>query len=226
LPDRRGIGPLHGDRFSHADRTIFATLSKQASMTQAAFMLQVAAVGAVAAVLLLRYAWSRPRRSVPLNGAAWTLLVIALSLGAGAAGAWGMAVTSVVATTVALLCLAQAAITAPPGKSRSASNRRANMLPQGDEPKRIGRRIVTFLIAVPGAFIATLIISVASRGLTGPLGWAEADANVLPLFLAPVVWSILVTLLLIWPRRRTQYMLLAVPSIIGGLILALTGGLS
>lgn len=191
-------------------------------MTSTMFMLQAAAAGAVAAILLLRYAWSRPRRSVPLNGAAWVLLLAAVVLSAAAAGAWGVAITSLVATFAAALCLAQAALMAPAGKA-NASNRRANMLPQMGEPMHIGRRFVTFLITVPGAFLTVLIVSVASRGLTGPLGWHEADANVLSLFLVPVLWCILATLLLIWPGRRTQLLLLVIPAIVGGLVLALTG---
>lgn len=169
---------------------------------------------ALAGIMLLRVAWGRPLRSVPVLAAAWALLAAGLVLGAWANGAWGLSIVSLSAMGGAFAILVQAAITSKRGKDRP-SERRANILPDGDEPLFIGRRMLTFLLAVPLAMAVALLIALAGRVVAGWSGWHEANANVLTLFLLPVCWAILAFALLMTSRRWTQVMLLIVPGTIG-----------
>lgn len=170
---------------------------------------------AVGAIGLLRLSWGRPKRSIVLNGAGWGALLLGLALGARDAGAWGVAVVTLAATAGAFLCLGLAGMTARPGKA-AASNRRVHMLPEGREPLRIGGRLLTFALTVPGAMAAAAIVSLAVRAAGKGLG--EANGNVLMLFLMPIAWSVLATLLLLWPQRRRQAALLLLPALGAGAV--------
>lgn len=180
------------------------------------------ATGAFGGVLLLRISWGRARRSIAFNAAAWALLVAALACGMIAAGAWGVTVVSLCAIGMALLCLAHAGWTAPRGRA-SASNRRAHMLPERNEPLRLGRRAGTFVLAVPAALIASLIAGLAVRLLCDRAGWREADSNALMLYSMPLIWAVLLVLLLLWPDRRKQAGIVAGPALAGALVLLLGG---
>lgn len=162
----------------------------------------------MAAVLGLRAAWSRKHRSAPANAMCWGLLLLALALGWGAARAWGMAVVSLAATGCAFLLLGHAALAAPAGKA-SASTRRVHMLPEKGESLRLWRRIATFILCVPVALAVALLLALAARALTDSAGWAEADSNVLALFLMPLCWALLLFALLMSQGRRGQARLLA-----------------
>src|SRR3546814_3913590 len=96
---------------------------------------------------------------------------------------------------MAALLLAQAAAASRPGKTR-ASDRKAHMLPVKGEPRRIGRRLLTFLVTVPLAMLTSLLAALAARSLAGLGGWAEADGNGLTLLLLPLLWGILAFALL------------------------------
>lgn len=183
-------------------------------------MLWSGIAAAVVAVLLLRVAWSRPRRSLPLNGAAWGLLFAGLFAGADAHGAWGLSIVSLSAIGCALLLLGHAALTARAGKAKP-SERRAHALPDRGEPLRLGRRFGTFLLGVPAALIVSLVVALAARALAGLVGWKEADGNVLALFLTPTIWVTLLFMLLMRTDRRGQAVLLTVPAMAGGLLLLL-----
>lgn len=173
----------------------------------------------VAAVAGLRAAWSRQHRSAPANALCWGLLLLALAVGGGAAGAWGLAVVSLAATASAFLLLGHAAVTAPVGKL-SASTRRVHMLPEKGEALHLWRRIATFTLCVPVALIVALLLALAARLLANAAGWTEADSNVLALFLMPLCWSLLLFALLMTNDRRVQGRLLAALAIIPILILA------
>src|SRR3546814_3589255 len=80
--------------------------------------------------------------------AAWALLLVGAALGIAGNGAWGAAMASLFGMGMAALLLAQAAAASRPGKTR-ASDRKAHMLPVKGEPRRIGRRLLTFLVTVP-----------------------------------------------------------------------------
>jgi len=174
----------------------------------------IGALAAAGAVCMLRLAWGRVQRSVSLNGAAWALLAFALAMGMRGAGAWGIAIVTLAALAAAFFCLTIAAVTAPPGKAHT-SNRRAHMLPEGREPLRIGGRLLSFLLSVPGAMLVAMILGLAARNMAGALGAPEADGNVLMLFLMPLLWALLAMLVLLWPNRGRQLALLAVPALLG-----------
>ncbi|GAY20842.1 hypothetical protein [Sphingobium fuliginis] len=183
-------------------------------VNQPSLLLWTSALLAAAAVCLLRFSWGRALRSAPLNAAAWGLLAFALTMGMAGGGAWGVAMVTLAALAMAFCCLALAAATAPPGKT-GASNRRAHMLPEGQEPLRIGGRMVSFLLSVPGAMLVALILGLAARGTARALGAHEADGNVLMLFLMPLLWAVMAMLILLWPQRRRQVGLLTAPALLG-----------
>lgn len=176
-------------------------------MSGAALLLWVACALAVAGVALLRFAWSLPHRSAAWNGAGWAALAGAVLCGWWSAGAWGASVVALVAMAAAFVALSVAGWRSPPGRA-TGSNRRAGMLPEPGEPRRIGRRLVTFLVVIPGGLLASLAVALAVRGLVIASGWNEADANVSGLFAVPLVWAIVSTLLLMQARRRQALTLL------------------
>ena len=61
------------------------------------------------------------------------------------------------------------------------------------------------------------------RALAGMAGWSDADGNAMALLLLPLLWGILAFWLLMLPRRRSQYTLLAFPAA-AGLGLIFVGG--
>src|SRR5690348_15659456 len=116
-------------------------------MNGAAPLLWLAAAFGVAGVGVLRFAWSLPRRSAVANAAGWGLLSAAAIGAAVAEGAWGVAVATIAAMATAMVALAVAGARAPQGRA-TASNRRVGMLPEGGEPRRIGRRLGTFGLVI------------------------------------------------------------------------------
>jgi len=154
-------------------------------------------------IAALRYAWSLPRRSPAANAAGWALLALSSLVAGVSDGAWGVAVAALGTTLVAIAVLAVAGIRAPAGRAKS-SNRRVGMLPEGGEPRRLGRRAVTFLLTIVCGFAVSVALALAIRGLGGVLGWYEANANVVALFSVPLTWAILVFTLLMQRTRRSQ----------------------
>jgi hypothetical protein len=187
-------------------------------VTETAPLVWIGAAGTIAAVLQLRRAWGRPRRSAAANGIGWALLLVGVAFALAGDGAWGLAVASLAGMTAAALLLAHAGWTAPKGKGR-ASDRKAHMLPEQGEPLALGRRLLTFLLTVPLAFAASLLAALGARALAGMAGWSDADGNAMTLLLVPLLWGILAFWLLMLPRRRSQFAWLAVPAATGlGLI--------
>jgi hypothetical protein len=177
-------------------------------MAGASPLLWTAAALGVAGVVALRFAWSLPRRSATWNGIGWGLLALS-AIGAGTAeGAWGIAVAALGAMGTAMILLAVAGIRSPRGRA-AASNRRVGMLPEGAEPRRIGRRFGTFALVILAGFAVAVGLAISVRGLGGLLGWSEANANALALFVTPLAWAVLATVLLMQTRRRSQIATLA-----------------
>ena len=166
-------------------------------------------VTAVAGVAVLRLAWARPRRSLPLNAIGWILLAAAMVAGWVMAGAWGVSVITLWAMGAAFVLLAVAAWQSPPAR-RKASRRRAGMLPEAGEPLHLGRRVATFLIVVLAAMLASLAIAIAVRWLSLLTGASEANANVLALFVVPLAWTILAFLILMTGSRKRQLAIVAI----------------
>jgi len=164
---------------------------------------------AVAGVAVLRLAWARPRRSLPLNAIGWTLLAAAMVAGWVMAGAWGVSVITLWAMGAAFVLLAVAAWQSPSAR-RKASSRRAGMLPEAGEPLYLGRRVATFLIVVLAAMLASIAIAIAVRWLSLLTGASEANANVLALFVVPLAWTILTFLILMTGSRKRQLAIVAI----------------
>src|SRR5690606_10393222 len=101
---------------------------------------------------------------------------------------------------------------APAGRA-PASNRRVGMLPEGGEPRRLGRRFGTFGLVIGGGLAATLGLALGLRGLATLLGWQAADSNALALLAVPVAWGALATLVMMLPRRRSQLAVLAISAL-------------
>lgn len=177
-------------------------------MSGAAPFLWLGTAAIVAAVLQLRRAWSLPRRSALQNGMAWALMLAGTILALAGNGAWGLAIASLCGMAAAALLLAYAGWTAPPSKAR-ASDRKVHMLPEKGDPRHIGRRLLTFLITVPLAFAASLLVALGARALTYLAGWSDADGNAMTLLLLPLLWGILAFWLLMLPHRRAQFAWLA-----------------
>ncbi len=177
-------------------------------MAGGSILIGAGSIAAVAAVGLLRFAWGRRERSAPLNAAAWGLLLAGLVAAGWGAGAWGVAVASLSAMLAAFVALTVAGVQAP-ARPAKASNRRVGLLPEGGEPRRIGRRFGTFALVMIAGFAVSLGLALATRSLAGALGWNGANANALALFTAPLAWAVLCTVLLMQTRRRSQVLTLA-----------------
>jgi len=176
---------------------------------------------AVVAIILLRFAWGRPRRSTWLNALGWGLLALGTMSSASAYGAWGITVAGLMATATALLLLMIAAIRDRAGPKRP-SERRANILPE-DEPLFLGRRALTFLLTIPVAATVALILSVAARALADLANWHPSNGTILALLLFPIIWAVIASSLLMAERRRSKGLLLLLPACLGGLILVVAG---
>lgn len=186
-------------------------------------LLAAAAGAAVAGIGILRAAWSRPQRSLALNGAGWAILLLGAVFAGGHSGAWGVAVAALIAMAAALLWLAHAAIAAPAAAGARASNRRVRMLPEGNEPLHLGRRMITFgLVAIAAALISTAV-AIGVRALSLILGATEADANVIALAAMPLAWTALSYALLMKEARAAQLRLLCAWAVAGaaGIVLEL-----
>ena len=160
----------------------------------------------------LRLAWARETRSLALNIVGWLLLVVAAIDGGVAAGAWGVAVVSLCPMGGALLLLALAALRSEPGRQR-ASNRRAGLLPQDDEPMRVAGRLLTFLLVVVIAAMLSAGLGVTVGALALLAGWSKANAYAVALFLTPFIWALLAYGIMMQPARRGQFKLLGIASV-------------
>ncbi|GGC02352.1 hypothetical protein GCM10011494_21170 [Novosphingobium endophyticum] len=172
-------------------------------------VLLLGGLAAIGGVALLRFSWSRRKRSHRLNLAGWSLLALAVVAGAQAAGAWGVAIEALVAMALAFVLLAWAGWTSPPGVMK-ASNRRAGMLPEGGAPLRLRRRLTTFALVGLMAVFAAIGLALGLRMLALLGGAGEADANALALFTTPLAWSGLVFAMLMTGDRRRQLAMLAI----------------
>jgi hypothetical protein len=170
--------------------------------------LWLAAALGVAGVGVLRFAWSLPRRSAGWNAAGWGLLLASAVGAVLAEGAWGVSIVAMLAMGAATAALAVAGARSPRGRA-AASNRRVGMLPEGREPRRIGRRLGTFALVIVGGLAVAVALALGVRGLGGALGWHEANSNALALFTVPLAWAIVSTVLLMQTSRRKQFVTLA-----------------
>lgn len=175
-------------------------------------VLMAGSLAGVTGVGVLRLAWGSDRRSHPLTCAGWLLILAGAVCGWAAAGAWGLAVTSLWPMGAAFVLLGVAGLCSQQGK-RSASNQRVGLVPEGGEPPRLASRVATFVIVVLVAGVLGIGIAVAVAALALRAGAREANAYSLALMLMPLVWAVLAYLLLMQPSRRGQARVLAVASV-------------
>lgn len=164
---------------------------------------------AIVAVAVLRFSWGQQGRSVVLNAAGWVFGATALIMGWAAAGAWGASMVPLWAMGAACAVLAWEALRTPAGRTK-ASSWRAGMMPESPAPLRLGRRVLTFALVVVAALASSVAFALGVRWLAAALGAGEADANVLALFAAPLVWTVLAFMLLMTASRKRQIAYLAV----------------
>jgi len=159
-------------------------------------------------VAVLRAAWSRAVRSVPLTSAGWVLIVAGAVLGALREGAWGVAVAALGGMGAAAAALGWATATSPRG-NRRAPRERSILARDTDAPLRIGGRLLTFALVALGAAAAATGLALVVRALAVRLGSSLADANALTLFVLPLAWTTLAYLVLMTHDRRRQVRVLA-----------------
>lgn len=169
--------------------------------------LWLAVASGLGAVAVLRLSWGRPLRSPALNAAGWLWIGVGLVAGAQSAGVWGMAIATLPAMGLALALLMVAAARSGTGRDQP-SNRRAGMLPQGNEPLHLRHRIATFLLVGLAAPASAIALSVALREAAVAAGLTKADANALALFAQPLAWAVLASAVLLAHNRRKQLAIL------------------
>jgi len=169
-------------------------------------------VAAMGGIGVLRWSWWLGHRSRAANLGGWGLLLAGCWIGGWVAGAWGVAVVSLVAMALAAVLLGWAAATAPAARGKAA-DRRNKALSLAAEPPRPGGRVLTFAVVVVGGFAAALALTIGLRAGAIALGWSAANANAAALMCVPLAWSVLATVLLMTRSRRAQAIALAVCSL-------------
>ena len=170
-------------------------------MTGTMVLLSFGCAAAVAGVVGLRRSWGLSARSVARNLTAWAALIAAMVVGGIAAGAWGMAIVTLAATAAAFAILSYSAITAP-AKSATSPSRRAHVLPGKGAARQLPRRLATFLLVVPLACVTSVLIALVLRQAT--IGPGEANANVTALYATPILWSVLMSVIMMQTRQLVR----------------------
>lgn len=169
------------------------------------------------AVVVLRISWTLPQRSLALNGLGWGMAAAGLAVLGSSDGAWGIAVGAIIAMLAAGLFLLEAAVKSP-------QRRRGNREPAPFGPVEardglaLGRRISVFLLAVPGAFMAAILVALAALGIARLVGWAEANALALSFWVFPLAWTGMVLALMFRDSLRSAAGFLAAIAGGGGLL--------
>ncbi len=163
----------------------------------------------IAGVGILRWSWSRKGRHTAANALGWLLLLLSVILGGVEAGAWGVAIVSLAAMGLAMVLLGWAAMRSQKNGG-GKSGRRTNARGEAKQPLRVASRVFTFGIVAIGGLAASIAFAVAVRIGTTLAGWSEADANATALVIAPLVWGIIISVLLMQTSRRLQYCTLAI----------------
>jgi len=156
---------------------------------------------------------------MPWNAAGWGLFALGATAGWGSAGAWGLTVATLWGMGAALLLLTHAAWASPATAGGRASNRRVNLLPQGNEPLHLARRINSFLMVALAALIVSVGLGIATWALLDRLGAHAADSLVLALFVMPFAWGLLAYALLMQESRARQWRLLLLCAVPGAIAL-------
>ncbi len=180
-------------------------------------MSPLAIILAAVGPLLLRFGWQRQRGPVI---AGWLALGAAAALLTATNGAWGLAVGATASMAMGLLILAHAAWTAPAG--RAAATRERQRIERPRLPLRlIGRRVLVFVLVVPGGLLASAFLGWAAQHASVTAGWDLANATALALLLAPIAWALMTT----WQMLQRSPLRMAIAPVLAaglGMLLWLT----
>jgi hypothetical protein len=173
----------------------------------------LALIAAALGVLLIRLGWGRDGGGARV-GLGWALIAIGLGVLAWRDGAWGLALGGSVATVAAMVALAHAAITAPrPRKTAPLRDSVTTVALHSESWAGLGRRILIFLLAVPGAAAASMLVALAAQTLARAAGWGEANAGVTGLAAFPVAWAVVTTLMMLKDRVMHMIRIVAIAAI-------------
>ncbi|VXC71833.1 hypothetical protein [Sphingomonas sp. AX6] len=176
-------------------------------------MIAVALIAAAFGVLLVRLGWGREDRGLRV-GAGWALIAVGLVALMGRDGAWGLALGASVATLLAFVALAHAAITAPrPRRSTPPRDVATTVTLHSESWAGLGRRMLVFLLAVPASAVAAMLVALAGQTLARAAGWGEANAGVAGMFAFPVAWAVVTTLVMLKDRVMHMIRIVAVAAI-------------
>jgi hypothetical protein len=165
-------------------------------------MIAGAILGCAGAMLLVRLGWGGVRGAA---AAGWGLALVALTVLASVAGAWGIAAGCVAGMAAATGIVLHAAWSAP-AKVRRPTREPASIT----LPRRAGdfaRRVAVFVLVVPVAFVAAQWCAFGMQAFARELGGGDADATVLALFAQPVLWAALMA----WQMTRSGPVAMVAP---------------
>lgn len=147
-------------------------------------MIGIALAAIAAAMLLVRIGWAGRRGAAPLG---WVIAAAALAVLVAGDGAWGLAMGTTTAITVALALVLHAGATSPRRITRPAREAPAIHVPH--HARDIARRAAVFALVVPVAFVAAQGLAFGLQALARGAGWDESNTTVLALFLQPILWT-------------------------------------
>jgi len=159
-------------------------------------LLTVAAGLVALGIGALRLGWRR-RSSWAFAPTGWAMAALGLLLLAFQNGAWGLAVGGLVGSATALLLLAHAGLRDRPAPAGPVRSSRTTLRLHEDGHLQLGRRVLTFLLVVPGAMAASMAAGLAAQALTRAAGWTEPDSTALGLFAFPTAWALLATVMML-----------------------------
>lgn len=173
----------------------------------------LALVAAASGVLLVRLGWGRDGGATRV-GLGWALVALGLGVLVWRDGAWGLALGGSVAILAAMVVLSHAAITAPrPRKATPVRDSVTTVALHSESRAALGRRVLVFLITVPGAAAASMLVALAAQTLARAGGWGEANAGVAGLAAFPIAWAIVTTLVMLKDRVTQMAGIVAVVAI-------------
>lgn len=180
-------------------------------------MIPVALALMGAAMVLVRLGWSSSRQAAYLG---WMLAAGALVMLTASAGAWGLAIATVVAMILALTMVLYAGWTAPIRMRRAGIEAASVTLPRlsGD----LARRVIVFVLVVPVAFVAAQLLAFGIQAVARRAGIGDADATASTLFLQPLIWTALIT----WQMSRTGPLRMIAAPVAAALLGSLLWGIS
>lgn len=139
----------------------------------------LALIAAVCGVLMVRIGWGREAGGARIT-IGWALVAGGLAVLTIGDGAWGLALGASVATLAAFVALTHAAITAPrPRKTPPLRDTTTTVTLHSEGWTGLGRRFLVFLLVVPGAAAASMLVALAAQTLARAAG-GETPMQALP----------------------------------------------